>query len=66
MLEENSKKVLCIEDENFISELYARALREVQYLHAGVDWKRAVYMHRTGDETIVARAEVDQMVEVMT
>lgn len=28
----NNKKVLCIEDEHFISELYARALR-----HAGYD-----------------------------
>lgn len=31
MPEPNSKKVLCIEDENFISELYARALRKVGY-----------------------------------
>jgi DNA-binding response OmpR family regulator len=27
----NSKKVLCIEDEHFISELYARALRRAGY-----------------------------------
>jgi DNA-binding response OmpR family regulator len=27
----NGKKVLCIEDENFISELYARALRKAGY-----------------------------------
>ncbi|MEI6237643.1 MAG: response regulator [Candidatus Saccharibacteria bacterium] len=29
--EPNGKKVLCIEDENFISELYARALRRSGY-----------------------------------
>lgn len=29
--ETNNKKVLCIEDENFISELYARALRKAGY-----------------------------------
>lgn len=27
----NGKKILCIEDENFISELYARALRRAGY-----------------------------------
>jgi DNA-binding response OmpR family regulator len=27
----NGKKILCIEDENFISELYARALRKAGY-----------------------------------
>lgn len=27
----NGKKILCIEDEHFISELYARALRQVGY-----------------------------------
>jgi DNA-binding response OmpR family regulator len=31
MSEEKAKKVLCIEDENFISELYARALRKNGY-----------------------------------
>jgi DNA-binding response OmpR family regulator len=31
MPESDSKKVLCIEDENFISELYARALRKAGY-----------------------------------
>jgi len=45
MLEENSKKVLCIEDENFISELYARALRKAGYevttLLSGDDGLRA-------------------------
>lgn len=32
--------------------LYPRALREMQYLQAGADWERAVYMHRTGDESV--------------
>lgn len=45
MPEPNSKKVLCIEDENFISELYARALRKVGYdvttLLSGDDGLRA-------------------------
>jgi DNA-binding response OmpR family regulator len=31
MPEEKAKRVLCIEDENFISELYARALRKAGY-----------------------------------
>ncbi len=41
----NGKKILCIEDESFISELYARALRragyEVNTLISGVDGLRA-------------------------
>jgi DNA-binding response OmpR family regulator len=45
MLEEKGKKVLCIEDENFISELYARALRKSGYdvttLLSGDDGLRA-------------------------
>lgn len=43
--ETNGKKVLCIEDENFISELYARALRKSGYdvttLLSGDDGLRA-------------------------
>lgn len=45
MSESNNKKVLCIEDENFISELYARALRKSGYdvttLLSGEDGLRA-------------------------
>jgi DNA-binding response OmpR family regulator len=45
MPESNGKKVLCIEDENFISELYARALRKAGYdvttLLSGEDGLRA-------------------------
>ena len=41
----NGKKILCIEDESFISELYARALRrsgyEVNTLISGIDGLRA-------------------------
>ena len=33
-------------------DLYERALREKQYWLAGVDWKKAVYMHQTGDERL--------------
>jgi len=43
--EPNGKKVLCVEDENFISELYARALRRAGYdvttLLSGEDGLRA-------------------------
>jgi DNA-binding response OmpR family regulator len=43
--EPNGKKVLCIEDEHFISELYARALRragfEVTTMLSGEDGLRA-------------------------
>lgn len=41
----NGKKILCIEDESFISELYARALRrsgyEVNTLISGLDGLKA-------------------------
>ena len=41
----NGKKTLCIEDESFISELYARALRRAGYdvttLISGIDGLRA-------------------------
>jgi DNA-binding response OmpR family regulator len=41
----NGKKILCIEDESFISELYARALRRAGYdvttLISGIDGLRA-------------------------
>ena len=41
VIEPNGKKILCIEDESFISELYARALRrsgyEVNTLISGLD-----------------------------
>jgi DNA-binding response OmpR family regulator len=41
----NGLKILCIEDEHFISELYARALRQVGYdvttMLSGVDGLRA-------------------------
>ena len=41
----NGKKILCIEDESFISELYARALRRAGYdvttLISGIDVLRA-------------------------
>jgi 5S rRNA maturation endonuclease (ribonuclease M5)/archaellum biogenesis ATPase FlaH len=33
-------------------EYFERAMRERQYWLAGVDWKRAVYMHATGDERL--------------
>lgn len=50
MADSNGKKVLCIEDENFISELYARALRKAGYdvttLLSGEDGLRAAQ----GDE----------------
>lgn len=32
--------------------LYGRALRELDYVHAGDDWKKAVYRHQTGDESV--------------
>lgn len=42
---QNGKKILCIEDESFISELYARALRRAGYdvttLISGIDGLRA-------------------------
>lgn len=47
-------KILCIEDENFISELYARALRKAGYdvttMISGVDGLRAA---TTGDYDII-------------
>ncbi len=44
-VQKNGKKILCIEDESFISELYARALRRAGYdvttLISGIDGLRA-------------------------
>jgi DNA-binding response OmpR family regulator len=54
MEKSNGKKVLCIEDESFISELYARALRREGYdvttMISGIDGLRAA---KTGNYDII-------------
>ncbi len=53
-MDKKKTRILCIEDENFISELYARSLRragyEVNTILSGIDGLRAA---KTGDYDVI-------------
>jgi DNA-binding response OmpR family regulator len=60
----NGKKVLCIEDERFISELYARALTKAGYdITVEVDGQRGLELAQTDQYDIVL---LDLMIPTIT
>jgi DNA-binding response OmpR family regulator len=58
------RKILCVEDEHFISELYVRALTKVGYdVTVEVDGKRGLELAKTNQFDIIL---LDLMIPTMT